>query len=54
VFTRKLIFQIWDEKSPSVVVEEADPHQAAMVTIEVNLAEMENPETILGVTKLQG
>jgi hypothetical protein len=52
-FKRRLIFQIWDEKSRFVVAEEADPHQAAMVTIEVNQAKMENQEIIPGVTKLQ-
>jgi hypothetical protein len=35
------------------VVEEADHHQAAMETIEVNQAEMENQETILGAVRLQ-
>jgi hypothetical protein len=48
-----LIFQIWDEKSPSVVVEEANLHRAARITIEVNQAEMENRDAIPGVTKLQ-
>jgi hypothetical protein len=52
-FKRKLIFQIWEEKSLSVAAEEADHHRAAMVTIEVNQAEMENQETIPGVTKLR-
>jgi hypothetical protein len=47
-----LIFQIWDKKSPSVVADEADPHQVALVTIEVDQAEMENQETIPAVTKL--
>jgi hypothetical protein len=27
-----LLFQIWDKKSASIVAEEAEPHQAAMVT----------------------
>jgi hypothetical protein len=42
---------MWDKKSPSMVVEEADPHQAAIVTIKENQAKMENQETILGVTR---
>jgi hypothetical protein len=44
---------MWDKKSQSVVGEEANPHWAAMVTIEVSQAKMENQEIIPGVTKLR-
>jgi hypothetical protein len=37
----------------SVVVEEANHHQAVMETIEGKETEMENQETILGVTRLR-
>jgi hypothetical protein len=39
-------------ESPSIVVEEANYHQAAVEAIKVNQAEMENQETIPGVIRL--
>jgi hypothetical protein len=50
---KKQLFLRWDKKSLSIVVEEADRHQAVMETIEVKQAEMENQETIPGVTRLR-